>query len=168
MIFYSPTNGTLNEEETIKKIIEFMNDDKFSRYRVSIGTDSNVVSGTKIKFISVILIHRMGKYARYYYTMHNITKYMVLSDRMFQEAIYTLEVVDNILEKLEKNIPYDIIIDKIEIHADIGNKGKSKEYLSGVLGFLKGSVNSNYSVLPKPDSIAASNVADYLCRNVDN
>ena len=73
---------------------------------------------------------------------------------MYQEAIYSLTTAEEFLTLLKRDgiTKYDI-----EIHVDIGKIGDTREMINEIVGMVRG---SGYTVKTKPESYAASKVAD--------
>jgi predicted RNase H-related nuclease YkuK (DUF458 family) len=73
---------------------------------------------------------------------------------MYEEAALSLEMAETVLALLHKDgiSKYDV-----EIHVDIGKFGETREMITEIVGMIRG---SGYSVKIKPESYAASKVAD--------
>ena len=78
----------------------------------------------------------------------------VLRQRMYEEATMSLEMAETVLALLHKDgiTKYDV-----EIHVDIGAFGDTREMITEIVGMIRG---SGYAVKIKPESYAASKVAD--------
>lgn len=73
---------------------------------------------------------------------------------MYEEAAMSLEMAETILALFHNDgiTKYDL-----EIHVDIGEVGSTREMIAEIVGMVRG---SGYAVKIKPDSFAASKVAD--------
>ncbi|SHE35655.1 hypothetical protein SAMN02746089_00127 [Caldanaerobius fijiensis DSM 17918] len=152
MQFINPTKGRMNLEQLCDDIIEFVNEDENSEYKLIIGTDSQ--SSSKVCFVTAIIIYRKGKGARYYYRRFFSKKMNSLRQRIVMEATYSLDVANQIYEIISKK-GYDYM--DIEIHLDVGENGKTRDILKEVVNMVAGC-----GFLPhvKPDAYGASKVAD--------
>ena len=99
-------------------------------------------------------MHRVGNGGRYFWRRLDLQKFYTLRDRIINEVLLSLEVAKEVLSELKlanvKN--YDF-----EIHADIGENGATKAMLQEVVGMIRA---HNFEAKTKPDSYAASSVAD--------
>jgi len=121
-------------------------------YKLIIGTDSQV--GDDTCFVSAIIIHRVGRGARYYYCREHETTSRGLRQRIFYEASKSLELASNIAHRLSENGYSDM---NVEIHLDVGENGKTKELIRDIVGMITG---TGFAARIKPDSFGASKVAD--------
>jgi predicted RNase H-related nuclease YkuK (DUF458 family) len=73
---------------------------------------------------------------------------------MYEEATMSLATAEDVVTLLKNDgiTKYDI-----EIHVDIGSVGKTREMINEIVGMVRG---SGYAVRMKPESYAASKVAD--------
>ncbi len=152
MRFQSPTKGVLSFEEMFQEIAAFMSEDPESRYRLIVGTDSQLQEETH--FVTAVVIHREGKGARYFYTREKERKIKNLRQRIFYEASRSLGVASRLAERLSRN---GYAQTNVEIHLDIGPKGETKELIREIVGMITG---SGFDAKIKPDSFGASKVAD--------
>lgn len=157
-VFTSPTHGRIGLVGIVRDIATYVRTDPASYYRVVIGSDSQMrgTNGdTKIDYVTAIVIHRVGKGARYYWRKQRELKARVLRDKIYKETILSLELAEAFVPKLRKAISpanYDL-----EIHIDVGALGPTREMIREVVGMVTG---SGFTAKTKPDSWAASSVAD--------
>ncbi len=153
-MFNSPTYGLLTLDSVRQKIIQFMEESPEHKYKLVIGTDSQPKNGHSCDFVTAIVIHRIGWGGIYFWKRNIESKKMVLRDRIYQEAVYSLKIADEFLTACRKDgiNKYDV-----EIHVDIGKFGETREMIAEVVGMIRG---SGYIVKTKPDSYGASKVAD--------
>lgn len=153
-MYTSPTHGELTVEQVLQRISAFMKEDKNSSYKVVIGSDSQKIKGHGYDFVNALVIHRIGRGGIYFYKRDLVDRKMSLKERMYEEAILSLKSAEDMLLLLK-----DIGIMKynIEIHVDIGQNGETREVINELVGMVRG---SGYEVKIKPDSFAASKVAD--------
>ena len=152
--FNSPTHGRLSLKEVKDKISEFIAKDKSSQYRIIIGSDSQYAGKGVYEFVSAVIIHRVGGGGIYFWRKVNEKRRMSLKERIYKEAILSLETSEKLIDFFKKNgIPKY----KIQIHVDIGAGGETRELISEVTNLI---LSSGYEVKVKPEAVGASKVAD--------
>ncbi len=141
-------------DEVVRAIVDFMTMDVTRRYAVTIGTDSELLHGGKADFVTAIVVHRVGNGGRYFWRRFELGKFHSLRERIIKEVLISLEVAEKVLGELKKKpLPeFDF-----EIHADIGRNGPTKAMIEEVVAMIRA---NNFQVRTKPESYAASNVAD--------
>ncbi len=145
----------LTAGQVSQTIVDFMKEDRSREYKITIGTDSAKDSNDEADFVTAIVIHRVGNGARYFWRrIAGETKFHTLRDRITREVLISLEVAQDFLAELSKfNAPkYDF-----EIHLDIGQNGATKVMIQELVGMVRA---HNFEARTKPDSYAATNVAD--------
>jgi len=137
-----------------------------------------------VDFVTAIVIQRVGNGGKYFWRRAELGKFHTLRDRIIQEVMLSLEAAKEILAVLktqglsdfsacargasasggeggpspEANAPREQASGwDFEIHADIGEKGETKTMIQEVVGMIRA---NNFEARTKPDSYAASNVAD--------
>ncbi len=153
-MFQSPTFGNLELSEIREKILEFLSKDPHAQYQLVVGTDSQPHNGSGVDFVTAIVIHRVGTGGIYFWKRTVNKKTYVLRDRMYEEATMSLEMAETVLALLHRDgiTKYDV-----EIHVDIGKFGDTHDMINEIVGMIRG---SGYRVKIKPESYAASKVAD--------
>lgn len=152
MSFFSPTRGKLTWDEVISDILEYMALDSRQVYKVIVGTDSHVKDDTC--FVSAIIVHRVGKGARYFYRKKRQRKIKSLRQKIFYETALSLEVAGQLARCLQEAGLGDM---DLEVHLDVGPNGETKELIREVVGMV---VGSGFDAKIKPESCGASTVAD--------
>ncbi|MDR3581933.1 MAG: ribonuclease H-like YkuK family protein [Candidatus Pacebacteria bacterium] len=153
--FLNSSLGTkLTVPEVIQEIMAFMGADLLRRYKVTIGTDSELLSNKNADFVTAIVVHRIGNGGRYFYRRFELGTFHTLRDRMIKEALISLEVAQGVLAELKK---FPLPEFDFEIHADIGEHGPTRAVIQEIVGMIRA---NNFEVKIKPDSYAATNVAD--------
>ncbi|HHV63451.1 MAG TPA: hypothetical protein GXX51_12565 [Firmicutes bacterium] len=152
MTFISPTRGRLSFNETFKDIINYVQEVPNARYKLIIGTDSQLRDETC--FVTAIIVHRVGKGARYYYSKEKERVGRSLRQRIFYETAKSLGLASRLAEKLAQNGHSDL---NVEIHLDVGENGSTKDLIREVIGMVTG---TGFEARIKPDSYGASKVAD--------
>jgi len=152
--FYSPTYGSMTLTHLRRKALDFMEQEPGYRYNLIIGTDSQPKNGHGVDFVTAVVIHRVGFGGIYFWKRIVNKKHYVLRQRMYEEATMSLEMAETVVALLHKDgvTRYDV-----EIHVDIGHFGKTREMINEIVGMVRG---SGYEVKIKPDSYAASKIAD--------
>lgn len=153
-MFQSPTYGNLELGQVREKILAFLATEPEGIYQLVIGTDSQPHNGLGVDFVTAIVVHRVGTGGIYFWKRIVNKKHYVLRDRMYEEATMSLEMAETVLTLLHKDgiTKYDV-----EIHVDIGKYGDTHEMINEIVGMIRG---SGYKVRIKPESYAASKVAD--------
>lgn len=156
--FYSPTLGTLTLEKVLEEIAVFVDSDGQSYYRLVIGSDSHIkhVEGkSQTDFVTAIVIHRIGKGARYFWSKDRVPRTPSLREKIYTETLRSLTTAQEVLPKLQNKLSPDKY--ELEIHIDVGLKGPTREMIKEVVGMVNG---NGFKVKTKPESWAASSVAD--------
>jgi predicted RNase H-related nuclease YkuK (DUF458 family) len=135
-------------------VTSFILKDPSYRYRLTIGTDSELLNDKNADFVTAIVVHRIGNGGRYFYRRFELGKFHTLRDRIIREALISVDVAKDFLVELKK---YPLPDFEFEIHADIGEYGPTKVLIQEVVSMVRA---NNFEVKTKPESYAASNVAD--------
>lgn len=154
MVYHSPTYGEVNLRKLKEIISKFMAENKNAHYQVVIGSDSQEINHDKYDFVSAIVIHRVGYGGIYFWRREIKREKMGLKQRIYREAIMSLETSEKLIGFFKKNgiSKYDI-----QIHIDIGTKGETRVLINELIGMVRG---SGYKVKIKPESYGAAKVAD--------
>jgi hypothetical protein len=150
--FISPTKGKITLKEVVEDIIAFMEEEPNAAYKLIIGTDSQ--ARDTVCFVTAIIVHRVGKGARYYYRKKFMSQVKSLRHKVYTETSLSLEIV-NLLERELSKTSYRNM--DVEIHVDIGQNGDTKELIREVVGWV---MSSGYKVKIKPQAFGATKVAD--------
>lgn len=155
MYFTSPSKGKMKFEEMMGDIIKYIKGLPTSAYKVIIGSDSMVRNDTC--FITAIVVHRLGKGARYYYHKKTQRKIKSLRQKIFYETALSLEV-GGMVHKYFADFGFDDLDDlNVEIHIDVSVHGDTKNLIREVVGMVTG---SGFRAKIKPEAYGASTVAD--------
>ena len=160
--FLSETHGALNFNQVLSIISDFINLSPNDDYLLAIGSDSDLKNsnGNGLKYLHVVtalLIYRLGyggKYFRNYENLKNITS---LRQKIYAETMKSLDFAINLKPILKKALNGTSEKLNIEIHVDVGEKGKTKEMLNEITGMIK---RIGFTVKTKPNAYAATKVAD--------
>lgn len=156
--FKSPTKGNLSFGEVIGEITRYMLEQPDILYKVIVGTDSKADGGkgmAEVDFVTAIVIHRIGKGGRYFYTIQT-EKCSIRTDVRFINETLKSSTLAVTLDKC-----LTLILgpqrDNMEIHLDGGQNGPTKEVINQAIGIVSG---FGFKAKIKPDAFGASKVAD--------
>ena len=151
-------------KEVVQEIIAFMRADENRRYKVTIGTDSQLLSGPThvgssgtsgtADFVTAVVVHRIGNGGKYFWRRMPKEKTHTLRERIVKEVLISLDVAKGVLNELKK---FDLPKFDFEIHIDVGENGPTKQLISDVVSLVRA---NNFEAKTKPESYAATNVAD--------
>ncbi len=152
--FHSQTFGMCDLPQLRQHVLSYLAAEPERTYHLVIGTDSQPKNGSATDFVVAFIIHRVGAGGIYFWKRIVESKQYVLRQRIYQEAAYSLSAAEEFLALLQKDgiTKYDV-----EIHVDIGKFGETREMITEIVGMVRG---SGFRVKTKPDSYAASKVAD--------
>lgn len=154
VFFNSHSGERFSIPELVKEIIRFLKKDPLKQYKIMIGTDSEQLTGGRADFVTAVVVHRIGSGGRYFWRRTEFQKVPTMRDRIIKEVLISIEVAKNVLEELRKFSLPDF---DFEIHADVGEKGPTKSMIQEIAAMIRG---NNFEVKIKPESYAATNVAD--------
>lgn len=152
--YQSHTWGKLTFKEVIFHMGAFMLGKPDDSYNVIIGSDSQKYHD-HVAFVSAIIVHRVGGGAIYFWDKEVVKgKHWILENRMFEEAMRSINVAQQFMEefKVEGITRYDV-----EIHVDVGSKGKTHTLINAVVGMIEG---NGFVAKTKPQAFGATSVAD--------
>ena len=156
--FTSPTRGEVSSPKMVKQIAGFVDEEPNSFYRLIIGTDSQTRRNngkSEIDYVTAVVVHRIGKGARYYWRKEKRNKVPVLRDKIYTETLMSLDTAQEVVPSIRETISptkYDF-----EIHIDVGPLGPTRDMIKEVVGMVNG---SGFEARTKPESWGASSVAD--------
>ena len=160
--FFSPSKGDLTLDEMIKEIFGYMKESPENEYEVIVGTDSP--SSDKPFFPIAIVVLRTGAGGRFFLKkMHYPDSFLKRfaninwKNRILQEVYLSCELALSLREKLQEENKLGLKYQFEYIHADVGERGKTKEMVKEVVGLIKG---NGFEPKIKPYSFAATVVAD--------
>lgn len=153
-LFFSPSKGTLKFSDLSGEVAGFVNEDRQKKYSVIVGTDSEQRNGSA-EFVSVVVVHRIGSFGRYFWHKKKDIKTYNLRDRIYKEALFSLDLAQKLIGDLKEKIEHPHY--GFEIHVDIGENGPTKEMIKEVVGMIKG---NGFEAKIKPESWGATKVAD--------
>src|ERR1700722_17123300 len=131
--FISSQGAQLSAEDVVREVVAFMRSDATRKYKVTIGTDSLLLSNKNADFVTAIVVHRIGNGGRYFWRRFELGKFHTLRDRMIREVLISLDVAKELLLELKKNQLPDF---EFEIHADIGEHGPTKAVIQEIVSMV--------------------------------
>ncbi len=152
-IFNSASFGQLTLGQVIQKITAYVDAAPEENYRLIIGTDSQVKNGGA-DFVTVIIAHRIGAGAIYFWQRLVRSKPYVLKQRIYKEVLISLEVAHQLVQQM---VNKNGLLNTLEIHVDVGQVGPTREVISEVVGMVR---SSGFNVKIKPEAFGAAKVAD--------
>src|SRR3989344_6082943 len=153
-IFNNDTAGKLTFDEVIGEVLGYVSKDVRARYRIFIGSDS-LSYDTRVNIVSTIVVYRVGNGGRYFWHRFQKNGIHNLRAKIHAEVECSIELAQKVLEALRGKIAD--LPENLEIHADVGQNGSTRELIAEVTGWIKA-----YGIMAKTkhDSVAASSVAD--------
>jgi len=163
LVFNTSYGLKINSDETVREILNFIKDKPNAHYKVIIGSDSLHLQDNGADFVTAIVVHRVGNGGRYFWRRLDLGKFYNLHDRIIQDVMLSIDTAKTLLRDLEQEtkrqeqenglkLNWDF-----EIHVDVGENGPTKNLIQEVVGMVRA---NNFEAKTKPDSYAASKVAD--------
>lgn len=152
-LFHSPTKGPLSYDRLVKDLLDFVSEEPHAKYKLIVGTDSHT-RANDVCFVSAIVVHRLGKGARFYYRRRHQQKIRSLRQKIFYETAISLSLAEKLATSLADTGAEAL---NVEIHLDVGEQGETRELIREVVGMV---VGSGFQAAIKPNSYGASKVAD--------
>lgn len=153
-VLFHDINGEMYDFlKTIMRVKDFIMEAPTARYQIIVGTDSH--ASDSVSFVTAITVRRIGNGAIYMWTRSQEKQFPTLRDRMYAEAISSIMLAQELRSYLNDMLSEYIWDD--EIHVDIGRNGKTKEFIEGIVGMIRG---YGFQAVIKPLAFGASVVAD--------
>lgn len=161
--FYNPTKGSLSFDQMVKELFNYMREKPEKKYEIVVGCDS--CSGDKVSFPVAVVILRIGEGGRFFlkrvkYPFFQKKKFVDYHQRILQEVLLSCEIallLKEVILKRVKSVSSFLDYQFRYIHADVGEKGKTKDMIKEVVGLIR---SNGFEAKIKPESFAASVVAD--------
>lgn len=161
--FISPTYGQLTMEQVVEQIQKTVEMHPHDAFNIMIGTDSQNFDDTKI--VLVILLRRIGKGGTFFYQVTRQPRIDDIRSKLFTETQMSLECANLLIDKFEwlnEHTGFDYTqFGGFTIHVDAGPNGKTCAVIPEIVGWVH---SCGYECTTKPDSCAASSVADRLSK----
>lgn len=130
-------------DEVVDDLLVYVVEEPEFTYKIIIGTDSQVREETH--FVTAVVVHRVGKGARYYYKRRVYDNIKSLRQRIFMEAATSLETASKLAQDLAEKGHTEL---NLEIHLDIGQNGQTKEMIRDIVGMITGSGIIRFAIIP--------------------
>jgi len=159
-MFKTAQGQVMSVPDIAKRIFEFIMSDKTNSYEITVGTDSQNYDRTKM--VEVIAVHRKGRGGTYFYNIEFVRRITNLKQKINEETSRSLLVANDLLDCLEEMfLANDMVMEDLDvsfqIHCDIGRAGKTSVLIKEIVSWV---TSQGYVCLIKPDSYAASDIAD--------
>lgn len=154
MQFHSPTKGSMSLNQVVDELIGFVGEQPRATYKLIIGTDSQTRE-SHTHFVTAIVVHRVGKGGRYFVCHRFESPITSLRQKLSYETSQSLEAMIALKELLLSRQVLPKF--ELEIHVDAGTAGPTRELIRDLVGMV---VGNGFTAKIKPDSFAASKVAD--------
>ncbi len=152
--FISPTYGQLNFSEVVGSITNYIEAQPEFKYKVIVGSDSEVENDGHVDYVTAVAVHRVGAGGVYYWQKNVGEKCFTLRERIYNEALMSLDFAKKLLSAFQVQ---GILELGLEIHVDVGTKGETRLIINEIVGMVR---SSGFLIKTKPDSFGASKVAD--------
>jgi len=152
LTFISPSKGKLSFDRMMEDVTDYIKGLPTSSYKIIVGTDSMVRADSC--FITAVVVHRLGKGARYYYRKKKHRQIKSIRQKVFYETALSLELGGLIARHFSESGFADM---QVEIHIDVGVHGETRNLIREVVGMVTG---SGFQAKIKPEAYGASSVAD--------
>lgn len=163
-IFHRGNGEPVTYSKMMKLIADYISKDINQEYEITVGTDSQNHSRTKM--VEVIAIHCVGHGGIFFYRTDFIRKIKSLKEKIFEETSRSLENAQGLLDEvelflLEKGIDIEELNVHFKIHCDIGHYGKTSTLIKEIVSWVH---SCGYEAVIKPDSYAASGIANKISK----
>jgi hypothetical protein len=156
-IFYNITlKRHINFDELVKEIIFYIKEDRKTKYKIIVGTDSLAENYTQ--FVTAITVLRVGKGGRYFWTKSDKVHCPDLRDRIYKETMHSITLAQELKSRLKDFVGEEAFWnEEIVVHIDAGKNGPTRDLIEAVVGMVKG---YGLEAVIKPESFGAFIVAD--------
>lgn len=159
MLFRNLAGGKFTLERVVEELYKSVQDYPDNEHKLIIGSDSQRY-GSKTNYITVIVLHHVGKCGRMFYMENRLphSNSIDLSVRIMQETTYTVEI----LQAIENSILIDLVgRENLSAHIDAGYNGASKKIVDSCIGWIN---SLGFVCRCKPNAFVASHIADRFTR----
>src|SRR5690348_16317743 len=122
MEFVSPSKGPLTFERMFDEIARFIAESSDEPYTLIVGSDSQARE-REVAFVTAVVVHRVGKGARYFYQRRTHRPMASLRQKIFYEAALSLSLAGRLAERLSRSGYAHL---NVEIHLDVGQNGDTR------------------------------------------
>jgi len=155
--FYNETlKRYISFKELVSEIVSYVNSNQSAKYHITVGTDSP--GKNDVCFTTAISVWKVGNGGIYFWTKSEQTFCPSLSDRIYKETIQSITFMAELKGRLRDALGEEFFWDnKIEVHIDVGENGKTRDLIDAVVGMVKG---YGFEAVIKPESFCATVLAD--------
>ncbi|MDP2638439.1 MAG: ribonuclease H-like YkuK family protein [Candidatus Levybacteria bacterium] len=161
VILNSLTHGSVDINESILLIKEFLEEKPNAEYSLVIGTDSHEKTTEKdsktVNLVTAVLVHRRGFGGKYFWKKRSASNIHNLREKIYAETLESLSFALYFVPMLRKFINSNSPSYNLEIHIDVGEYGDTRDMIKEVVGMVTG---SGFIAKTKPEAYGASYVAD--------
>lgn len=160
----SPTYGNCNDDQMINIIANYIrsNCKTSENFNLIVGTDSQNYSDTKI--VVVIAVQNVGHGGIFFYDILRIKRIDNIKQKLLYETSMSLKYANKLISQFEnfcKETGFDFNNINFCIHVDAGKNGKTSALIPELVSWVRA---CGYDCKVKPDSFAASSIADKLSK----
>ena len=161
--FYNPTCGSISAEAVIEEMIKYMKEKQDRFYDIIVGCDSS--SEEDPTFPVAVVVLRVGEGGRFFlkkikYSRSQNKKFSNWKNRILQEVLISCDIALSLRDSFKKRMRLEEDQFNYQfryIHADIGEKGKTKDMVKELTNLIKG---NGFEPKIKPESFIATTLAD--------
>ncbi|MEX0869898.1 MAG: ribonuclease H-like YkuK family protein [Candidatus Spechtbacterales bacterium] len=143
----------------VERIRVFTEKDPEREYRVIIGSDSEGYGN--VEYVSAVVVHCVGVGGIAFICKNVVNTSRSLRQKIYNETLISLSLANEVVPLLTNALGEKFLQEELIIHIDVGQKGETKDMIKEIAGMARG---YGFRVATKPDSFAASNVADRFAR----
>jgi len=159
----SPSYGKVDLQQIVEIIRDYIMRSPDSDYEITIGTDSQNFNRTKI--VTVIAVHKIGGGGIFFYDIVYLPIIKELRRKLNTETQMSIDLANAFVEELEAEFDrsgwfYDDYKISFQLHCDIGYNGKTSALIPEITGWVKAAVPEEFTPIIKPESFAASSIAN--------
>lgn len=152
-VWMTPSRGEFTFDGMVEAIKKHIAEDPTKEYAVIVGGDAqSFYKSGRTKYITTVIVRKMGKGAQYYYFTDYQPVAQSLRQKIWNEV---MSVYETIVELKDAGLSRDVV--DVIPHVDVGEKGETRKLIKEVTGLFLG---EGYDVQIKPYSFASSSVAD--------
>ena len=160
----SPTYGKCDMERVVRIIAQYFkrNEKNSEGFNLIVGTDSQNYDSTKV--VVVIAVQNIGHGGIFFYNIQKIRKIDDIRRKLLYETNVSLIYANRLISEMENYCgKTGFSFDKINfcVHIDAGMNGKTRQLVPELVAWVKA---TGYDCRIKPDSFAASSIADKLSK----
>jgi uncharacterized protein len=149
--FHSPSRGLLDKADVFSNIEQTVSTNN-GTYELIVGADSQLRSRGTF-FAIVITLIQQGRGGMFFYHKFQERRYTSLQQRIFQEAMYAVNLASELRQYLRE---HEIDL-PIRLHFDIGKNGPTRKFIQQLLSLAE---TNHFRAEIKPYSFCASTIAD--------